>query len=299
MKPAMLQFSNNMEFIKKFDLRESNQPEQVADSRQQTEVEDVQQGHAPCIEERKKVREMISRGVSRPHTNLLSEKDRTAAIAGIRWLLGLQNRDGGMPTFCQGWGMLPFDQSSTDITAHALRAFRAWKGKLTDDALSRKMQRAEERMCAFLERSQQKNGSWFPLWFGNQAMPDDVNPFYGTARVLLALTDIQKGSVMVLNGLQYLIGSQNVDGSWGNSVEETAVVVESLSQFADRAEVALAYHRGLNWLLEAVESDRFLETSPIGLYFAKLWYYEDLYPIIFTASALRRALLCRSTGEIV
>jgi len=50
-----------------------------------------------------------------------------------------------------------------------------------------------------------------------------------------------------------------------------------------------AYRRGLHWLLEAVESGRFTQSSPIGLYFAKLWYYEDLYPIIFTVSALRRA----------
>ena len=186
--------------------------------------------------------------------------------------------------------MLPFDQSSTDITAHVLRAFQAWRNFLTDDALKRKMERAEERMFAFLERTQQKNGAWFPLWFGNQTMPDDVNPYYGTAKVLLALAETKKEHIMTFNGLRYLIASQNVDGSWGNSVEETAVVVEALSMFADRAEVAETYHRGLNWLVEAVESDRFLEASPIGLYFAKLWYYEDLYPINFTASALQRAV---------
>ena len=219
-----------------------------------------------------------------------TDRISSSAISGIRWLLGLQNWDGGIPTFCQGWGALPFDQSSTDITAHALRAFQAWRKKLNDDSLKRKMERAEERMFAFLERSQQKDGSWLPLWFGNQSMPDDANPYYGTAKVLLALAETKRHSVMAFNGLRYLISTQNVDGGWGNSVEETAVVVEALSAFAERAEVAVAYHRGLNWLLEAVESDRFLQASPIGLYFAKLWYYEDLYPIIFTASALRRAL---------
>ena len=231
----------------------------------------------------------------------LPKGEGNAIIAGIRWLLALQNWDGGIPTFCQGWGMLPFDQSSTDITAHVLRAFQAWRKILTDDVLKRKMQHAEERMFAFLERSQQKNGSWFPLRFGNQTMPDDVNPFYGTAKVLLALAETKKEHVMTFNGLRYLIASQNVDGSWGSqragnyvpassNIEETAVVVEALSMFADRAEVAESYDRGLNWLLEAVESGRFLEASPIGLYFAKLWYYEDLYPIIFTASALQKAV---------
>jgi squalene-hopene/tetraprenyl-beta-curcumene cyclase len=46
-----------------------------------------------------------------------------AASAGIVWLLDLQNRDGGIPTFCRGWGTLPFDRSSPDLTAHALRAW--------------------------------------------------------------------------------------------------------------------------------------------------------------------------------
>ena len=28
------------------------------------------------------------------------------------------------------------------------------------------------------------------------------------------------------------------------------------------------------------------EASPIGFYFAKLWYFERLYPLIFTVGAL-------------
>jgi squalene-hopene/tetraprenyl-beta-curcumene cyclase len=45
--------------------------------------------------------------------------------------------------------------------------------------------------------------------------------------------------------------------------------------------------------VEAVESGRFRDPSPIGFYFAKLWYYEKLYPLIFTVAALGRA--CRSS----
>ncbi|MGA2502124.1 MAG: prenyltransferase/squalene oxidase repeat-containing protein, partial [Tepidisphaeraceae bacterium] len=41
---------------------------------------------------------------------------------GVEWLLKLQNRDGGWPTFCRGWGKLPFDRSAPDVTAHVLRA---------------------------------------------------------------------------------------------------------------------------------------------------------------------------------
>src|SRR5690606_15922333 len=34
----------------------------------------------------------------------LTRAGQTATIDGLRWLLGLQNRDGGLPTFCRGWG---------------------------------------------------------------------------------------------------------------------------------------------------------------------------------------------------
>ncbi|MCH2119449.1 MAG: squalene--hopene cyclase, partial [Pirellulales bacterium] len=52
---------------------------------------------------------------------------RKAAEDGAQWLIGLQNRDGGWPTFCRGWGHLPFDRSSCDITAHVVRALIAWR----------------------------------------------------------------------------------------------------------------------------------------------------------------------------
>ncbi|MFM9961998.1 MAG: hypothetical protein ACKV2Q_12320 [Planctomycetaceae bacterium] len=48
--------------------------------------------------------------------------------------------------------------------------------------------------------------------------------------------------------------------------------------------------RGLSWLIVRVEDGRFREPSPIGFYFAKLWYFEALYPLIFTVAALRKAV---------
>ena len=56
-----------------------------------------------------------------------------------------------------------------------------------------------------------------------------------------------------------------------------------------------AVGRGVAWLVEAVESGRFRDPSPIGFYFAKLWYFEKLYPLIFTVAALGR--VCRTAGK--
>ena len=45
---------------------------------------------------------------------------------------------------------------------------------------------------------------------------------------------------------------------------------------------------GAAWLIEHTAGGTRFEPSPIGLYFAKLWYFEKLYPIVFTVSALNR-----------
>jgi squalene-hopene/tetraprenyl-beta-curcumene cyclase len=68
-----------------------------------------------------------------PRLSDLSFEARPAIRNGLGWLLRLQNRDGGWPTFCRGWGTLPFDRSGCDLTAHVLRAFAAWKGQADAD----------------------------------------------------------------------------------------------------------------------------------------------------------------------
>ena len=59
------------------------------------------------------------------------------------------------------------------------------------------------------------------------------------------------------------------------------------SRQSDAVETALA--RGALWLVERVENGAWREPAPIGFYFAKLWYFERLYPLIFTVGALGRA----------
>ena len=48
--------------------------------------------------------------------------------------------------------------------------------------------------------------------------------------------------------------------------------------------------KGLDWLVERTHAGREFAASPIGFYFAKLWYYEKLYPIVYTLAAAGRAL---------
>ena len=79
------------------------------------------------------------------------EKLPKRALAGAVWLLDLQNRDGGIPTFCKGWGTLPFDRSNPDITAHAIRAWLAWFD-LADANLQFRMRKSILRAMGFLKR---------------------------------------------------------------------------------------------------------------------------------------------------
>jgi squalene-hopene/tetraprenyl-beta-curcumene cyclase len=220
------------------------------------------------------------------------------------WLINLQNRDGGMPTFCRGWGKLPFDRSGTDLTAHALRAFHALAAS-TDhptEAFPRLFGGVTRSGMEYLARSQRADGSWLPLWFGNQHAPDDINPTYGTARALAAYRDLGLlESEPARRGVAWLFANQNDDGGWGggkgtpSSVEETALAVEALlgsdTSPTRKRGAEEAVQRGLTWLIQRVEAGRLAEAAPIGFYFARLWYFESLYPIIFTVAALGRA--CR------
>ncbi|MCX5682839.1 MAG: squalene--hopene cyclase, partial [Planctomycetota bacterium] len=113
-----------------------------------------------------------------PAPSDLAARCREAAAHGAAWLLDLQNRDGGIPTFCRGWGALPFDRSSPDLTAHAIRAWLAWLDDLAPP-LRLRVEAAIARAADYLEHPQRPDGAWVPLWFGNQWSPHDENPLYG------------------------------------------------------------------------------------------------------------------------
>lgn len=222
---------------------------------------------------------------------------RSSGEAGVKWLLGIQNRDGGIPTFCRGWGALPFDRSSPDLTAHTLRAWTAWLPQWTGEFRKRNEQ-AIAKALLFLQRVQCPSGGWVPLWFGSEHAENEVNLTYGTARVLIALREVRGrgfsvSEEMLRSAEKCLVGMQLPDGGWGGnvssemcaSVEETALAVEALAGSGYTG----AVDRGVEWLLQRVESGGWREPAPIGFYFAKLWYFERLYPLIQTVGALGAA----------
>ena len=273
---------------------------------------------------------LASLDLTPPEMHRLEVQSLDAAAKGLRWLVKLQNRDGGWPTFCRGWGKLPFDRSGTDLTAHALRAFHAWQPQLErlrvvnpQTPTNSELVGAMHRGRRYLARKQRPDGSWLPLWFGNQDHPEEDNPIYGTAKVLLAYADLSLvDEPAAQKGLEYLLENQNADGGWGggpsipykgglaaqdssqssfgqesrhpsgvgSSIEETSLALEALVQCGGVRLHTPTIMRGFEWLITTIQRDNLNCSWPIGFYFAKLWYHERLYPAIFSLAALGAAL---------
>jgi squalene-hopene/tetraprenyl-beta-curcumene cyclase len=112
---------------------------------------------------------------------------------------------------------------------------------------------------------------------------------------------------LLRRGVLWIAEAQNADGGWSgfkngpNSVEETALAVESLGVFVEVAgkdaaakSACDAAAKGAAWLARQVNEGLWTQPSPVGFYFANLWYFEKLYPQIHTVAALSRMQSCGS-----
>jgi squalene-hopene/tetraprenyl-beta-curcumene cyclase len=232
------------------------------------------------------------------HLDPDSPEIQDAVIRGVTWLLDLQNRDGGVPTFCRGWLELPFDRSCPDITAHAIAAWLAWKDRVPG-RLGKRVEGAVRGGLKYLASAQHPNGTWIPLWFGNQQAHGHENPLYGTARVLISLEHLSPSlnsllKEKLIKAQGWIIVNQQEHGGWGATkespatIEETGLALQALSTNKNTDRDVL--RMGLDWLAQATQEGTTFPPSPIGLYFSKLWYSEELYPLIFSCSGMERAL---------
>jgi squalene-hopene/tetraprenyl-beta-curcumene cyclase len=165
-----------------------------------------------------------------------------------------------------------------------IRAFTCWSGKLGDD-FDAAMINSIQLGLDYLARTQQSDGSWIPLWFGNQAHPKQHNPVYGTVRVVEALAELDerkfpKAVRLCARGVSWLENISADTPLYG--VEEIAMRVGITGN-------------EVGHLLDLTRNGTSFSAGPIGLYFASLWYSERLYPLIFTTEALTRCLERRGT----
>ena len=146
-------------------------------------------------------------------------------------------------------------------------------------------------------------GSWNPLWFGDQEATSqfrveglefkvEANPVYGAATII----DYMKtaGITLTLAPKDFLLKCQNPDGGWGGNrgvpskVTLTAKAIGALRHF--RPETDEAIRRAVDYLYARYETGTLYSREPIGLYFSRLWYSEDLYNPIYILTALRPML---------
>jgi squalene-hopene/tetraprenyl-beta-curcumene cyclase len=230
--------------------------------------------------------------------------DSTAAIQrGLRWLEGMQCKDGGWGAFDADntrelVNKLPFcdfgaviDPPSADVTAHIVEAFAA-EG-LSDTEITK-------RGVIWLLKAQEKDGSWFGRWGANYV--------YGTGAVVPALiaAGVKPHKPAIRNAVKWLGEHQNPDGGWGEdlrSYDDPSLAGQGTSTASQTAWALLALlaagerdseatENGIRWLAKTQRPDGgWDEPQFTGTGFPGDFYINyHLYRLAFPVSALGRAV---------
>ncbi|MFQ5690024.1 MAG: squalene--hopene cyclase [Gemmatimonadota bacterium] len=225
---------------------------------------------------------------------------------GLRWLLSMQNEDGGWAAFDRGCDkklltLVPFadhnamiDPSWEDITGRILELFGV-EG----------MDRSHPSVCRavdFLLERQQEDGSWFGRW--------GCNYIYGTWLALWGLSRV--GEDMTRERYQraadWLESRQNPDGGWGETLgtyENPSLKGSGPSTAAQTAWAllgllatgragSLAVTRGVSYLLRTQHPDGAWDDGPwTGTGFPAVFYlryhmYDDYFPPLALAAYRER-----------
>ncbi len=240
----------------------------------------------------------------------LSESGLQAAIErGMRWLAGMQSKDGGWgafdadntrklvkkPPFCDFGEVI--DPPSADVTAHVVEALAA-EGRA--DSLT------VRRGVVWLLRAQEPDGSWFGRWGANYV--------YGTGAVVPALiaAGVKPSKPVIRRAVAWLENHQNPDGGWGedlrsyddpalagrgeSTASQTAWALLALLAAGERGSAAT--ERGVRWLVQTQRADgSWDEPQYTGTGFpGDVYINYHLYRLAFPISALGRYVGLSSRG---
>ncbi|HUN30967.1 MAG TPA: squalene--hopene cyclase [Trebonia sp.] len=228
--------------------------------------------------------------------------NRKAIERGLRWLEGMQCKDGGWGAFDADntrelVNKLPFcdfgaviDPPSADVTAHIVEAFAA-EGLAAETAC--------RRGVVWLLRNQESDGSWFGRW--------GANYLYGTGAAVPALiaAGVKPHKPQIRRAVAWLESRQNADGGWGEDLrsyddpaawsgrgESTAsqTAWALLALLAAGEQDSPSVERGIQWLASTQRQDgSWDEPQFTGTGFPRDFYLNyHLYRLAFPASALGR-----------
>jgi len=143
------------------------------------------------------------------------EEYREKILLAVRWVIGMQNHDGGWAAFDVGndhlyLNNIPFadhgallDPSTSDLTGRCIEML----GTLGYGTEYPPIAQA----IAYLRKEQEQFGGWFGRW--------GVNYLYGTWSVLSGLHHVGEdmGQPYIRRAVDWLMSCQNFDGGWGES----------------------------------------------------------------------------------
>lgn len=218
---------------------------------------------------------------------------------GIKWVLSMQNDDGGWPAFekntdkqilklipVDGSDSASTDPSSPDLTGRTLQF-------LGDHARMRVGSRNIDRAVRWLLKHQSADGPWYGRW--------GVCYIYGTWAAVtgLAAVGVSPNHPAMQKAVRWLLTHQNADGGWGESCYSdinkryTALGASTLSQTAWAVDALIAaspsrtdaIERGIQYLTESGSKQDWTTTYPTGVGLPSLFYihyhsYRYIWPLL-------------------
>lgn len=243
---------------------------------------------------------MALQRISLPET---SHKEKTF-LRGLRWIQAMQCDDGGWGAFDRNnnkaiLNHIPFadfnallDPSTSDVTGRCLE----FLGRIGFSKTYVNIRKAVE----FLQKEQEKDGSWFGRW--------GANYIYGTWSVLAALLAVGEdmNKPYIKKAVEWMKSVQNSDGGWGETIKSyddpslKAIGKSTPSQtawalltlFAAGEVRSDAVEKGIKFLLSRQKEDgswdeiEFTATGFPKVFYLKYHMYRAYFPL-FTLGKYR------------
>lgn len=242
--------------------------------------------------------------------SVLADLDRmqpmlAAMRRGARWIMAMQNSDGGWGAFDRDntreiFTRVPFadhnamiDPSTADLTSRMLEMF-ADLGMTGEHPVA-------VRALDFCTREQESDGAWFGRW--------GVNYLYGTWQTLvgLAAIGVPVDDLRMRRGVEWLKRTQQACGGWGETpatydnpalrgqgaptASQTAWAIMGL--VAGGAANSPEVSRAVDWLLSTQNSDGTWDEEPWTgtgfprVFYLKYHYYRIYWPLMALARVAR------------